>query len=243
MYIAGVEIFNLTDLFHLRPHSSATDSETLPTISHTSPGKIRSRLRDANRASWCLSTWQSSQRLTPNLQTQWQSHPRAPARMFSYWAQLCQENSASRWTYALDRQALSLQWVFSHSSKPRRDGCVCCFRLVHKETEVERHYAACSRWPYSGPQDGLIPQSTKVATPHRSCEKLLARKTCYEKGEGTSRLGMRQLAGVRDAQQRNNIRDARVIWNRGQESQPWKAKIPPLLMLHQASIYLGGCTK
>lgn len=91
MCIAGIEIFNLTNLFHLWQHPSATGSETFPKISHTFPGKIWFCLQDTNHASWCLFTWQPSQCLTPNLHTQWQSNPRRLARMFSYWAQSCQK--------------------------------------------------------------------------------------------------------------------------------------------------------
>lgn len=91
MCTAGVEIFNLTNLFHLWQQPSATSSEPLPKISHTFPGKTWFCLQDANRASWCLFTWQPSQCLTPNLYTQWQSNPRHLARMFSYWAPSCQK--------------------------------------------------------------------------------------------------------------------------------------------------------
>lgn len=51
-----------------------------------------------------------------------------------------------------------------------------------------------------------------MATSHRFFEKLLGRKTCDSKREGTSKLRMEQLAGVGDdAQQRDNIWDPRIV--------------------------------
>lgn len=124
---------------------------------------------------------------------------------------MCQATGASRGTYPLDRRALSLQRVFKHSSNPGRE-TFAASGLMHArgKLQLRRDYAVCSNRPYPGPQDCLIPQTAKVAIPHRLWEKLLARETCDSKRAGTSRLRIEPLAGVGDSQQRDNIWDPRI---------------------------------